>query len=128
MKGFKLYFYQNNSPILFSFYDKDNQNDFTFDENLEKELNDKYTLTFSIFKKTGLAGVNLYDFLKIGRRIRLEYDEHSGNQYVDFIITSISPVRTSDNISYNFTCEDYVSFKFARNNIGLNLNTFEDEE
>ena len=103
MKGFKLYFYQNNSPILFSFYDKDNQNDFTFDENLEKELNDKYTLTFSIFKKTRLAGVNLYDFLKIGRRICLEYDEHSGDQYVDFIITSISPVRTSDNISYNFT-------------------------
>lgn len=130
MKGFKLYFYQNKTPVLFSSFQEKDYSSLTFDENLEKELNDRHTLTFSILKDVGIAGVQLYNFLKVGKKIRLEYDQfnNDNDNYVDFIISSVSPVKTSDNILYNFTCEDYASFKFTRNNIGLNLNTFDDED
>ena len=130
MKGFKLYFYQNKTPVLFSSFQEKDYGSLTFDEHLEKELNDRHTLTFSILKEVGIAGVQLYNFLKVGKKIRLEYDQfnNDNDNYVDFIISSISPVKTSDNILYNFTCEDYASFKFTRNNIGLNLNTFDDED
>lgn len=128
MKGFKLYFYQDKKPVLFSSFQERDYSSLTFDENLEKELNDRHTLTFSTLKEVGIAGVQLYKFLKVGKKIRLEYDQFDSNNYVDFIISSVSPVKTSDNILYNFTCEDYASFKFTRNNIGLNLNTFDDED
>ena len=128
MKGFKLYFYQNKTPILFSSFQEKDYGSLTFDENLEKELNDRHTLTFSVLKEVGIAGVQLYNFFKGRKKIRLEYDQFDSDNYVDFIISSVSPVKTSDNILYNFTCEDYASFKFTRNNIGLNLNTFDDED
>ncbi|MFW6311833.1 MAG: hypothetical protein ACOC1K_06320 [Nanoarchaeota archaeon] len=129
MKGFKLYFYDNNEAILFSQYLKNKTNSTTtFDESLQKELNDKYILNFSMYKNTFDEEINFTKVLKIGRKIRLEYEEFEGDNYIDLVITSFSPESTEDNIKYNYTCQDLVSFKFSKNNIGLNLSTIEDEE
>jgi hypothetical protein len=44
------------------------------------------------------------------------------------VITSYSPVIGSENLVYNIECQDYASYVFARNNVGLTLDTIDDED
>lgn len=135
MKGFKLYFYPNDStiPVLFSQYTDDETSNITFNESLSENENDQYTLTFSIVdifaKNQRFPAVTvLGQYLRIGRKLRLECENHESTNYIDFIISSISPEGKPSNIIYNITATDYFSYIARRNNIGLNLDSIEDGE
>lgn len=128
MKGFKLSYYNQSSlPIFFSQYDPINPNyhTITYNENLVENENDQYTLTFSITRDDSF---NLNDIFRIGRKLKLECENHEGDNYIDLVISSISPEGNSDNIIYNITATDYVSYIFSKNNIGLTFDTLTDEE
>jgi len=134
MKGFKLYIYNNQkSEFLFSSYEPDSpvNKSLTFNETLEEHENNQFTLSFSFAKNLPNIPNNALDltgFLRIGRVLKLECENHDGNNYIDFIITSISPVGKTDNIVYEVSAQDYASFRFSRNNIGLTFDSIEDEE
>jgi len=132
MKGFKLYLYNNNKAVLFSSYLRGNNNNtITFDEVLEEGENDQFTLNFSIMEDIGdnfPSNLKLFDYLKIGRKLKLEYEEREEENYIDLIITSISPEGSSENIKYNIQAIDYARYIFTRNNIGLNFDSMNDFE
>lgn len=133
MKGFKLYFLERPegqetttefNRILFSSFDENNSPLWTFDEQLEEQENDRYTLTFNFIKNDEIP-VDLIKYLRIGRILELELE--SPDKTVWFVITSIAPEGHPDKIVWAVTAEDYASVVWSKNNIGLELNTFGDE-
>jgi hypothetical protein len=132
MKGFKLYFYNNEgNAILFSYFiiDGTSNNTLTFDEQLEELENNQFNLNFSIMENINdEINTSFYKHLKVGAKLKLEYENNTGDDYVDFIITSISPEGRKENIKYNISATDYATFIFSRNNIGLNIDTMDSIE
>lgn len=110
MKGFKLYFIENQTEVLLSeyFLGKKN-NSLTYNERLDEEENDRYILSFSIAENTGEGNipVKVSDYLRIGRVLVLEL--FGPRKKLKLVITSISPVGSSKNIIWNITAEDYPS-------------------
>lgn len=132
MKGFKLSFYNNSGQlILLSNYDNENNNTLTFDENLTEEENNRYNLTFSIVDKISNANrfpinTRLINSLRIGRKLRLECENHDGDNYIDFIIISISPEGKPDNIVYKISAVDHFSYNMTRASVGITYDSIED--
>ena len=75
---------------------------------------------------TRVEYLDLTKFLRIGRKVKLEL--FGPNKTILFIITSISPESTEENIKWVISAEDYASYIFNKNNIGLHLDTIEDED
>lgn len=98
---------------------------FTFNENLTINLNDFYELSFSFSSEIPEVGINPIKILKIGSKLKLIIDENENN-VIELIINSISPEIKNKRIVYNANAIDYASYTFTKNNVGLNLNTFED--
>jgi hypothetical protein len=44
------------------------------------------------------------------------------------VISSFSPVIGPKNVIYNIEAQDYASYSFAKNNVGLTLDTISDED
>ncbi len=136
MKGYKLSFYDNSgNVILLSQYDPvvTENNTLIYNENLTENENNQFNLTFSFSSVVASSlrfpsNLSLINILRIGRKLKLECENHSGTNYIDLIITSISPVGKPSNIIYNINAIDYFSYIFSKNNVGLTLDTIEDED
>lgn len=144
MKSFKLYVYKNDVyRILIT-----QQNNIapteqttlysTFDEHIEYAENDQLSLTFSMMKWVDRV---MYEnthinqpilskrtenqfckLLQIGSKLELELDNKE--KYI-FIIKNIKPNIKKDNIKYDFTCQDEVSYSWSRRNLGMSYSTVE---
>lgn len=139
MSSFKLYAVSNNySHLLTDFstdHDTPHYNLFsTFDEKIDKAENDQITLTFSIVKyvdgnfahwDNGTSRVEnkLVSLLPIGGKLRLV--ENDLDEYV-LIIKSVAPAIKHDNVIYTYTCQDEVSYKWAKRNLGFSYSTNEE--
>lgn len=127
-KGFQIYLIERNKEILIGDHTVNTQkNSFTFNEELEEQLNNQYTLKFEIAEKYYNNNLTIGSKLKIGQKIKLILWNENDNP-IYFIITSISPVVGTDNNIYVVECQDYASYVFSRNNVGLTFDSFEDEE
>jgi hypothetical protein len=126
---FKIYIVDNNEePILISDYKPNNETP-TFNENLTQDENNNFTLSFSIsqnYKDYFPQNFNLFEYLKIGRRLILE--KPKTEEEILFTIESISPEGRNKDIIWNIVAKDYISYNFSKNNIGLNINTFESDD
>lgn len=134
-KGFKISIEYKNKYILLSEFSNYKNNTLTTEEELTEEENSKYSLNFKIFEEIGGAKTltpetfNLKDYLKIGRKIKLELLDSEDLVYdtIYLIISSISPEGHSDNIAWNISATDLFSFIFSKNNTELVLDTIESD-
>jgi len=99
----------------------------TFNENLTESENSQYNLSFQLMGKSGRSReIPIGKLVSIGRPIWL----HTTNpeRSIRMVITSYSPVIGSENLTYNIECQDYASYAFSRNNVGLSLDTISDDD
>ena len=137
MKGFELYVYNSEyyrilltkhdnfeptkNPTLFS----------TFDEKFSEAEHDQFTLTFSMMKWVDSVQNNkiahienqFHKLLQIGTKLELIID--SREHYI-FVIKQIKPTIGKNNIKYDYTCQDEVSYTWSRRNVGLSYSTMEE--
>lgn len=113
--------------ILFSDFDSEREENttITFNESLTEDLNDQYSLSFSIPEKLN-NGVEVKNLISIGRPLRLSL--YNPDKVIRMVITSFNIEFGIDNSIYNIEAKDYASHTFSRNNVGLNLDTFSDED
>ena len=144
MKSFSLYVYKDNQyRILLTKHDniepiKTPSLYSTFDENLNVAENDQLTLTFSMLKwvdriealptKSGMQiskriENQFHKLLQFGTRLELVIDDK--DKYI-FVINQIKPTVTKDNVKYDYTCQDEVSFTWSRRSIGMSYSTVEE--
>lgn len=118
----------NDRILLTNFDSSENLNGgITFNESLSEEENGLYRLTFSMPEKLyDYPDINMSKLISVGRPVWLEL--YKPNRYIRMVISSFSPVIGSENIIYEIEAQDYASYTFSRNNAGLTLDTFEDEE
>ena len=112
--------------VLLTDYDSDREYNInnTSDEQLSEEENDVYTLSFSIIGK--VDNINFDSILNINRPLWLTYGRD--NKTLKMIITNIQESRKEFNKIYEIEAQDYASAIFLKNNVGLYLDTFEDED
>lgn len=67
-------------------------------------------------------------YIKVGRIIRLESENPSFKK--SFVISSIGPVEgeTENEDFFEVVAEDFASFIFSRNNVGMTLDTMVDDD
>lgn len=127
---FKLYTLNRKStPVYITQFDPLNeQHDLysTFNEKVTHGDNDQLTLTFSLAGKVpndrGELVVNPYcKYLVFGNKVYLDTDMG----LYELIITQIAPKLGSDCTIYDYTCQDVISYKWTRTNIGYSYNTME---
>ena len=118
-----------NERLLLTDFDSNNDSStgITFNEDLNESENDRYTLNFSIAEKIGRnKEINVGSLISIGRPIRLYL--YNPNRMIRMVISSFAPVIGPENLIYNVEAQDYASYVFSKNNAGLNLDTFQDED
>ena len=98
----------------------------TYNEKITHNDNDQITFTFSINQKiTDLDGVlKINPFIKyliFGNVIYLETETN----LFEFVITQIAPKVSYEGLTYECTCQDVVSYKWSRINLGYSYNTME---
>ena len=98
----------------------------TFDEKISHEDNDQVTLTFSLSgvvpnEKGELIQNPYLKYLMLGSQICLETE----NNYYELIIKQIAPQLSRKGTVYNFTCQDEISYKWSRINLGYSYDTME---
>lgn len=143
MRSFKLFAYKNESyRILITEYDSTRSLSVhslysTFDEQINFSEHDQITLTFSLMKyiddavyssqtnkNTAHRTENLYHkLLHFGQTIELLLDNK--DKYI-FIISDIKPILTKNNVQFQYTCQDQVSYQWSRRNLGLSYSTIEE--
>lgn len=97
----------------------------SFDETLEENENDAYTLTFSVPEYLE-SGIRTGSLISIGRVLRLTFS--NPERVVWFVVNSFQIGEGTENFIYSVNAQDYVSYVFSRNNAGLNLDTIEDQD
>ena len=141
MNEFQLYVYKTNSyRILLTSYSNLDNNNFnslysTFDENLSYGEHDQLTLTFSLMrflpfhKATSATHMQyttlenqFFKLLHMGSRVELIID-HKESFY--FVVSDIKPDCSEENVKYNYTCQDEVSYTWSRRKLGLSYSTIE---
>lgn len=131
MRRFKLFAHNHRYSRLITFFDNtDTTNHLepfsTYDENLTEAENDQYNLTFKISGFVTVNGKNhrnyWLDILKIGSGIKLEIDD---NIEIQFIITDVQPTPSINNIIYQFSAQDKISYLWAKHNLGYSYSTTE---
>lgn len=127
---FNLYtFNKTKSPIYITQFDPQQLHNnlySTFNEKVNHGDNDQMTLTFSIAgmvpNEQGILIPNPYlKYLIFGATVCLE----TSIGLYELIITQIAPQLGKECTIYNFTCQDLVSYKWSRINIGYSYNTME---
>lgn len=133
MKNYKIYVYNNRYNILISEFNINNNitNPMSiFNENLSEQENSQYELTFSLSKYiyNGNKRIinNFFNLLQIGSQLKLEID--NGFQIILFTIKNIAPEIYSNNIIYNYTAQDIISYNWAKRNIGYSYSTEENPQ
>ena len=128
--NFNLYVYNKfKLPIYITQFNREGEYNnlySTFDEKLNQANNDQITLTFSLSGKVpneqGQMIENPYlKYLIFGNTICLDSD----GGFWELVITKIEPKIGSNCTIYQFTCQDIVSYKWPRINIGYSYNTME---
>ena len=128
MKYFKIWLRNPGQNILLTSFDLYNYNSLikptgTFDEKLDEGENSQFTLTFSmmgyIIDKDSENQVQLVknyyvDLLPIGSYIELDYD----STLIGFIISDRTPKLYKNNVVYEYTAQDEVSYKWPKTNLG----------
>ena len=135
-KGFKIYFEYKEQEILLSEYTSLKVSTNTLDEELNEEENGRYSLSFRVPKKLENTSnlptdFDLNKYLKIGRKLRLDIfskGDFAAPETIYFIISSIAPEGSNDNIMWSIEATDYLSFIFSKNNTELTLDTLNDED
>ena len=98
-----------------------------FNESLTEEENSLYRLTFSIAEDFGRTEtINIGKLISIGRPIWLHTTYP--NRSIRMVISSFTPVIGPENTIYEIEAQDYASYAFSRNNVGLTLDTMIDED
>ena len=95
----------------------------TFNEELTEEENDRYVLNFSLPEK--VDNINFQPLINIGRPLWLHFS--SPVRSVRMVIVSYNYDYAKENKIYNIEAQDYASYVFSRNNVGLTLDTIHDE-
>jgi hypothetical protein len=132
LKGFKLYAIINETEVLISEYTDNKKNTLTLNETLSEEENNKYSLSFQIPKNFNEfhnlpENFTIEQYFRIGRQLKLKLYIPEEKD-IKLVITSISPEGSQENILYNIAAEDYASYVFSKNKVGLDIDTFEDED
>ena len=117
------------SRILLADFDSNNPNNsnsISFNEQLTEEANDNYTLSFSIPERVN--EIDLSKVIQLGRVLFLTFAKPQ--REVMMVITTIKPNTGGKGINriLDIEARDYASYAFARNNVGLFFDTFEDED
>ena len=112
--SFKIYWINNNFPILLSTID----NSITYDEKLQINKNDQFQLTFSIVQNNKTN--TFVKYLKNGAKLLLVLDEL---EKIELIITNVKPTINPQSSVYNYTAKDLISVNWPKRNIGYSLNT-----
>ena len=138
MNSFKIFVYKTASyRILLTDFDKsrlksNNSLYSTFDENIEFGENDQIKLNFYLSKYVYSPQRNdnqimskktinhFYELLHMGSKIELILDNK--DKYI-FIISSIKPVIGKDNIKFEYSCQDEVSYSWSKKNLGMSYST-----
>ena len=95
----------------------------TFDEQLREGENDSYELTFSLFASEEVFGFDIERLISIGRPLWLTLDN---DKKIRFIIRGFVKDTTPKGKRFDLQCQEYASFVFSRNNVGLTIDTFEE--
>lgn len=98
----------------------------TFNEQLQEGENDSYSLSFDMPEFIEDGQIRTGSFIAVGRVLRLTYSKPE--RKVWFVIKSFSIGEGRDNFIYSIEAQDYAGYVFARNNVGLNLDTIEDQD
>lgn len=131
MRNFELYLYDKNKKILLTSFDEQSKTSFspasTFNEQLQEQENDQYTLTFSIAKYVSPNELNGFiNKIYFGSKLKLIMDY--GETDIDLIINSIQPTIYTHNIIYKISAEDEISWSWARRNLGYSYSNSEVKE
>ena len=133
-RSFKLYIESNSSCRLITNFNLDSYSDTsnffsTFDEKISFQEHDQSTLTFSVMKyahtlEAGEQQIHneLLKLLTIGSQVRLIEDNM--REFV-FVVQSIEPALNKNNVCYNFTCQDEISYRWSRIKVGYSYSTIE---
>jgi len=115
-----------NERILLTNFDSSENSlgGFTFNENLTENENDQYNLNFSIAEST--SEIPISKLISIGRPLWLY--TYNPNKAIRMVISSFRVVIGSEQNILEVSAQDYASYVFSKNNAGLTLNTFEDED
>jgi len=115
-----------NERILLTEFDSSENNigGITFNESLTENENDQYTLTFSVAQET--SNIPIEKLISIGRPVWLH--TYNPNKSIRMVISSFRVVVAPEKNILEVTAQDYASYAFSKNNAGLTLNTFQDED
>lgn len=110
-----------NAYIPITFFDGERSSYFSiYDENLQISENSQYSFSFSVAKYLNGELNPIFYLLVENRRLRLQ----TYYQKIDFVITSITPQITNQNIIYQVTCQDAFSYDMSKHNVSI---TYEPE-
>ena len=125
MKKFKIFGFVNGKPILIT------DSEFlspgsTYDETFKEGEHMKTTLSFKMYNKLDDGSDNpLIKYVYSGAKIRLlkYYKENGEWKYrtYDHIVNSINDEFYQKGIEHSISCEDYASWKFAKEGSGLDI-------
>ena len=111
--------------LLADFDSNSNKNNtITFDEQLTEEENDRFILSFSMPQKVN--DFNFKALVRVGRPLWLYFS--SPEKSIRMVISSYTVNDGSENSIYNIEAQDYASYVFSKNNVGLTFDTFTDED
>ena len=131
MRNFKLYLNDKNTQILLTeFNEQEKANPSpasTYNEQLKESENSQYTLTFSIAKFLMPGEINPFaEKIHFNSRLKLIMDSYETE--IDFVINSIQPQIYKNNIIYNISAQDEVSWWWSRRNLGYSYSNAEEDE
>ena len=99
----------------------------TYEEKLDEQEHNQYTLTFSVAMKTITDEEHINPLLQyycIGNKMHLILD---GGKRIDLIIKDIVPSTGNANATYNITAQDEVSFLWSKHNVGYSYSTLTED-
>ena len=99
----------------------------TYEEKLDEQEHNQYTLTFSVAAKTITDEENINPLLQyycIGNKMHLVLD---GGKRIDLVIKDIVPSTRNANATYNITAQDEVSFLWSKHNVGYSYSTLTED-
>lgn len=133
MKNFKLYIIHKKHRTLltnFTLNSTSPQNSITYDEQLKESENDQFTLTFSMprylsFNSQSPQYNYWLNIVRMGSRLELVIDDR---KLINFIVSSVAPALSRQNIVYSFTAQDEVSYRWSRINLGYSYPQREEDD
>lgn len=127
MLNYELYVKHNNHKILLDASKLSVTH--VYGEQLTEAQNDQFTLTFNMPRFIDFKGetrqYNYWlDVVKMGAKLELVLDSF---RIIDLVVTSVSPSLNEQNIVYNYSAQDEISYLWAKHNLGY-FYPYTDEE